>query len=222
MKLFIDTADLADIETIAEWGVLAGVTTNPTLLSKVEGEPDDIYRRVCELVDGPVSAEVVAEGRGDMIEEGKRLAAIHPNIVVKLPMSAEGLAATSALASVHIRVNMTLVFTAPQALLAAASGAAFVSPFLGRFDDIGEDGLEHLREIVESLEPSMYDTEVITASVRSPMHVMEAARMGAHIATIPPKVFYQMLQHPLTASGIATFTEDFEHRRAQAAGKAKA
>lgn len=217
MKLFIDTADLADIETIAGWGVLQGVTTNPTLLSKVEGEPDDIYRRVCELVDGPVSAEVVADARGDMIEEGKRLAAIHPNIVVKLPMSAEGLSATSALAAEDIRVNMTLVFTPPQALLAAASGAAFVSPFVGRFDDIGHDGLECLRNIVEALEPSMYDTEVITASVRGPLHVTEAARMGAHIATIPPKVFYQMLQHPLTAAGIETFTQDAEARKARAA-----
>jgi transaldolase len=217
MKLFIDTADLADIETIAEWGVLAGVTTNPTLLAKVEGEPDDIYRRVCELVDGPVSAEVVADARGDMIEEGKRLAAIHPNIVVKLPMSAEGLSATSALAAQGVRVNMTLVFTPPQALLAAASGAAFVSPFVGRFDDIGHDGLECLRMIVEALEPSMYDTEVITASVRGPLHVTEAARMGAHIATIPPKVFYQMLQHPLTAAGIETFTADAEARKARAA-----
>ena len=217
MKLFIDTADLADIETIAGWGVLQGVTTNPTLLSKVEGEPDDIYRRVCELVDGPVSAEVVADARGDMIEEGKRLAAIHPNIVVKLPMSAEGLSATSALAAEGVRVNMTLVFTPPQALLAAASGAAFVSPFVGRFDDIGHDGLECLRMIVEALEPSMYDTEVITASVRGPLHVTEAARMGAHIATIPPKVFYQMLQHPLTAAGIETFTADAEARKARAA-----
>jgi transaldolase len=217
MKLFIDTADLADIETIAGWGVAQGVTTNPTLLSKVEGEPDDIYRRVCELVDGPVSAEVVADARGDMIEEGKRLAAIHPNIVVKLPMSAEGLSATSALAAQSVRVNMTLVFTPPQALLAAASGAAFVSPFVGRFDDIGHDGLECLRMIVEALEPSMYDTEVITASVRGPLHVTEAARMGAHIATIPPKVFYQMLQHPLTAKGIETFTADAEARKARAA-----
>lgn len=217
MKLFIDTADLADIETVAGWGVLQGATTNPTLLSKVEGEPDDIYRRVCELVDGPVSAEVVADARGDMIEEGKRLAAIHPNIVVKLPMSAEGLSATSALAAEGVRVNMTLVFTPPQALLAAASGAAFVSPFVGRFDDIGHDGLECLRMIVEALEPSMYDTEVITASVRGPLHVTEAARMGAHIATIPPKVFYQMLQHPLTAAGIETFTADAEARKARAA-----
>lgn len=217
MKLFIDTADLADIETVAGWGVLQGATTNPTLLSKVEGEPDDIYRRVCELVDGPVSAEVVADARGDMIEEGKRLAAIHPNIVVKLPMSAEGLSATSALAAQGVRVNMTLVFTPPQALLAAASGAAFVSPFVGRFDDIGHDGLECLRMIVEALEPSMYDTEVITASVRGPLHVTEAARMGAHIATIPPKVFYQMLQHPLTAAGIETFTADAEARKARAA-----
>lgn len=217
MKLFIDTADLADIETIAGWGVLQGVTTNPTLLSKVEGEPDDIYRRVCELVDGPVSAEVVADARGEMIEEGKRLAAIHPNIVVKLPMSAEGLSATSALAAEGVRVNMTLVFTPPQALLAAASGAAFVSPFVGRFDDIGHDGLECLRTIVEALEPSMYDTEVITASVRGPLHVTEAARMGAHIATIPPKVFYQMLQHPLTAAGIDTFLSDYEARKARAA-----
>jgi transaldolase len=217
MKLFVDTADLADIETIAGWGVLSGVTTNPTLLSKVEGEPDDIYRRVCELVDGPVSAEVVAEARGQMIEEGRRLAAIHPNIVVKLPMGPEALAATSALAEEDIHVNMTLCFTPPQALLASAAGAAFVSPFVGRFDDIGQDGLETLREIVEALEPSMYDTEVITASVRNPVHVTEAARMGAHIATIPPKVFYQMLQHPLTAKGIESFTEDAQARKARGA-----
>lgn len=217
MKLFVDTADLNDIETIAGWGVLDGVTTNPTLLSKVEGEADDIYRRVCELVDGPVSAEVVAEARAEMVEEGRRLAAIHPNIVVKLPMSAEGLAATSALAADDVRVNMTLVFTAPQALLASSAGAAFVSPFLGRYDDIGENGIERLREIVESLETSLHDTEVLAASIRNPVHVTEAARMGADIATIPPKVFYQMLQHPLTAKGIDTFTQDFEARRARGA-----
>ncbi|MGD9572632.1 MAG: transaldolase family protein [Thermoleophilia bacterium] len=217
MKLFVDTADLADIETIAGWGVLAGVTTNPTLLSKVEGDPDSIYRRVCELVDGPISAEVVAESRGDMVTEGRRLAGIHPNIVVKLPMSAEGLAATSALAADDIRVNMTLVFTPPQALLASAAGASFVSPFVGRFDDIGQDGLECLRAIVEALATSIYDTEVLAASIRTPVHVENAARMGADIATIPPKVFYQMLQHPLTAAGTAQFTADAEARAARGA-----
>lgn len=217
MKLFVDTADLADIETIAGWGVLSGVTTNPSLLAKVEGEEDEIYRRVCDLVDGPVSAEVVAESRGDMIAEGRRLAAIHDNIVVKLPMGAEALAATSALAEEGIRVNMTLCFTAPQALLAAAAGAAFVSPFVGRYDDIGQDGLTVLREIVEALELSAYDTEVLAASIRTPVHVTEAARMGADIATIPPKVFYQMLQHPLTAAGAAKFTEDAQSRKARGA-----
>ena len=217
MKLFVDTADLADIETIAGWGVLSGVTTNPSLLAKVEGEEDEIYRRVCDLVDGPVSAEVVAESRGDMIAEGRRLAAIHDNIVVKLPMGAEALAATSALAEEGIRVNMTLCFTAPQALLAAAAGAAFVSPFVGRYDDIGQDGLAVLREIVEALELSAYDTEVLAASIRTPVHVTEAARMGADIATIPPKVFYQMLQHPLTAAGAAKFTEDAQSRKARGA-----
>jgi transaldolase len=216
MKLFVDTADLAEIETIAGWGVLAGVTTNPSLLAKVEGDADDIYRRVCELVDGPISAEVVAETRAEMVEEGRRLAAIHDNIVVKLPMSAEGLAATSILATDDIRVNMTLCFTAPQALLASASGAAFVSPFIGRFDDIGQNGVECLRDIVEAMETSIYDTEVLAASIRTPVHVTEAARMGADIATIPPKVFYQMLQHPLTEAGTATFTQDFETRRAKA------
>jgi transaldolase len=220
MKLFVDTADLNDIETIAGWGVLSGVTTNPSLLGKVAGDADDIYRRVCELVDGPVSAEVVADARGVMVTEGRRLAAIHPNIVVKLPMGSEALAATALLAEDDIRVNMTLCFTAPQALLASASGAAFVSPFVGRFDDIGQNGIECLREIVESLEASLYDTEVLAASIRSPVHVVEAARMGADIATIPPKVFYQMLQHPLTAAGIETFTRDFEARQAEAKARA--
>ncbi len=218
MKLFVDTADINDIETIAQWGVLAGVTTNPSLLNAVDGDPDDIYRRICELVRGPVSAEVVAESRGEMIDEGVRLAAIHEHIVVKLPTSAEGLAATAVLASKGIRVNMTLCFTAPQALLAAASGAAFVSPFVGRYDDIGNNGLEALREIVEALMASHYDTEVLAASIRTPVQVTEAARMGADIATIPPKVFYQMLQHPLTNAGLVKFNEDAAARKARQAG----
>ncbi len=182
--------------------MLSGVTTNPTLLGKVEGEADDIYRRVCELVDGPVSAEVVTESRGDMVEEGRRLAAIHPNIVVKLPMGAEALAATALLAEDDIRgQHDALLHGARRPCWRRRPGAAFVSPFVGRFDDIGQDGLECLREIVEALEASLYDTEVLAASIRSPVHVIEAARMGADIATIPPKVFYQMLQHPLTAAG---------------------
>ena len=218
MKLFVDTADINDIETIAQWGVLAGVTTNPSLLNQVDGDPDDIYRRICELVKGPVSAEVVAESRGEMIDEGVRLAAIHEHIVVKLPTSAEGLAATSVLASKGIRVNMTLCFTAPQALLAAASGAAFVSPFVGRYDDIGNNGIECLQEIVEALMASHYDTEVLAASIRTPVQVTEAARMGADIATIPPKIFYQMLQHPLTNAGLVKFNEDAAARKARQAG----
>lgn len=215
MKLFIDTASLEDIEEIASWGVLSGVTTNPTLLGQVEGEEDDIYRRICELVDGPISAEVVADDVPTMISEGRRLAAIHPNIVVKLPTSKEGLSATSVLARDGIRVNMTLCFTANQAILAASAGAAFVSPFIGRYDDINEDGLGHLAEIVEAFAASEFDTEVLAASVRTPVHVMEAARMGADIATIPPKVFHQMLHHPLTAAGIEKFNEDHAARLAR-------
>lgn len=214
MKLFVDTADLAEIEEIAAWGVLSGVTTNPTLLAKVPGDPDDIYRRVCELVDGPVSAEVVAVEAGEMVREGTRLAAIHPNIVVKLPMCAEALTATAQLAGDDINVNMTLCFSATQSLLAAAAGAAFVSPFMGRFDDIGHDGVECLRDVVEVLDASPYPTEVIAASIRTPVHVVEAARMGSDIATIPPKVFRQMLAHPLTTAGIEAFTRDYEARRA--------
>ena len=212
MKLYIDTANLADIEEIASWGVLSGATTNPTLLSQVEGDEDEIYRRICELVDGPVSAEVVADDVPTMISEGRRLAAMDPRIVVKLPTSREGLSATSVLARDGIRVNMTLCFTANQAILAASAGAAFVSPFIGRYDDINEDGLGHLAEIVEAFDASDFDTEVLAASVRTPVHVMEAARMGADIATIPPKVFHQMLHHPLTAQGIDKFNEDHAAR----------
>ena len=212
MKLYIDTANLADIEEIASWGVLSGATTNPTLLSQVEGDEDDIYRRICEIVDGPVSAEVVADDVPTMISEGQRLAAIDPRIVIKLPTTREGLSATSALARDGIRVNMTLCFTANQAILAASAGASFVSPFVGRYDDINEDGLGHLLEIVEAFAASDFDCEVLAASIRTPVHVMEAARMGADIATIPPKVFHQMLHHPLTAQGIDKFNEDHAAR----------
>ncbi len=218
MKLFIDTADLTEIETLAAWGVLKGVTTNPSLLAQVDGDEISIYRRICELVDGPISAEVVASGRDAMVEEGKRLAALHPNIVVKIPTSAEGLAATATLASHDIPVNMTLCFTAPQALLAASAGARYVSPFVGRYDDIGNNGIEALREVVEALLGFDSEVEVLAASIRTPIHVIEAAKMGADIATIPPKVFYQMLGHPLTNIGLEKFNEDAAARQARQAG----
>ncbi|MFN8109742.1 MAG: fructose-6-phosphate aldolase [Thermoleophilia bacterium] len=215
MKLFVDTADLQEIETLASWGVLDGVTTNPSLLAAVEGDENSIYQRICELVDGPISAEVVADNRKDMVSEGRRLAAIHRNIVVKLPTSEEGLQATAELAKDGIRVNMTLCFTAAQALLATAAGARFVSPFVGRYDDIGNNGLEALNEVVDALMGSAKEVEVLAASIRSPVHVIEAAKMGADIATIPPKVFRQMLTHPLTDAGITKFNEDAAARRAR-------
>ena len=218
MKLFIDTADLKEIETLAAWGVLKGVTTNPSLLAQVDGDEMSIYRRICELVDGPISAEVVASGRAGMVEEGKRLAALHPNIVVKIPTSAEGLAATAVLASQDIPVNMTLCFTAPQALLAASSGPRYVSPFVGRYDDIGNSGIDALREVVEALLGFDSEVEVLAASIRTPIHVIEAAKMGADIATIPPKIFYQMLEHPLTNIGLEKFNQDAAARQARQAG----
>lgn len=218
MKLFIDSADLHEIETLASWGVLKGVTTNPSLLNQVEGDEVSIYRRICELVDGPISAEVIAADRDEMLSQGRRLAAIHPNIVVKIPTSAEGLRATSVLASEGISVNMTLCFTAPQALLAASAGARYVSPFVGRYDDIGNNGIDALREVVDALLGFDSEVEVLAASIRSPIHVIEAAKMGADIATIPPKVFYQMLEHPLTNIGLEKFNADAAARRARPAG----
>jgi len=218
VKLFVDSADLSEIETLASWGVLKGVTTNPSLLNQVEGDEVSIYRRICDLVDGPISAEVVVEGRDEMIAEGRRLAAIHPNIVVKIPTSAEGLRATSVLAGDGIPVNMTLCFTAPQALLAASAGARYVSPFVGRYDDIGNDGIEALREVVETLWGFESEVEVLAASIRNPIHVIEAAKMGADIATIPPKVFHQMLMHPLTDVGLDKFNADAAARRARLGG----
>lgn len=218
MKLFIDSADLQEIETIAAWGVLKGATTNPSLLNQVDGDEVGIYRRICELIDGPVSAEVVASGRQEMVREGRRLAAIHPNIVVKIPTSADGLAATAILAGEGIHVNMTLCFTAPQALLAASAGARYVSPFVGRYDDIGNNGIDALREVVDALWGFDSDVEVLAASIRNPVHVIEAAKMGADIATIPPKIFHQMLEHPLTTTGLDKFNADAAARRARQAG----
>ncbi len=215
MKFFLDTADIAEIEEAASWGVLSGVTTNPTLYSRVGGTLagfHDHIKRICEIVDGPVSAETVSLDRDEIVEEGVELAALDPRVVVKVPTMPEGLAATRELAARSIKVNMTLCFTVPQALLAARSGAAYVSPFIGRFDDISEDGSEHLANIVVALGNYDFghDVEVIAASVRQPMHVVQAALLGADIATVPFNVLKQCVKHPLTDRGLESFLADWE------------
>jgi len=215
VKFFLDTADIAEIEEAASWGVLAGVTTNPTLYSRIGGRLADFpehIRRIAEVCSGPVSAEAVGLDRESIVNEGLALAGIAENVVVKIPTMPEGLAATRALALRGVKVNMTLCFTVPQALLAARSGAAYVSPFVGRFDDISEDGVAHLADIVEAL--SNYDfehqVEVIAASIRSANHVTQAALMGADIATVPFSVLKNLVRHPLTDRGLDAFLADWE------------
>jgi transaldolase len=212
MKLFIDTGSVAEVEEIAAWGVLSGATTNPTLLAKEEGDPGDLIRRICELVDGPTSAEVVAIEPEEMVAEGRALAGLHQHIVVKVPFSRAGLTATRELTSEGIRVNMTLVFSATQALLTAEAGASYVSCFMGRVDDISVDSTAVLREIVEALRPGDTGAQVLAASMRNPMHVVTAATLGCEVATVPGKVLKQMLQHPLTEKGIERFASDWETR----------
>ncbi len=212
MKLFIDTGSVAEVEEIAAWGVLAGATTNPSLLAKAEGDPGDNIRRICELVQGPVSAEVVADEVDGMIAEGRALAELHEHIVVKVPFSQAGLAATRALSSEDIRINMTLVFSANQALLSAEAGATYISCFMGRLDDISVDSTAVVREIVETLRPGGYTAQVLAASMRNPEHVVTAAKLGCEVATVPAKVLRQMLDHPLTTAGIEKFTADWQSR----------
>ena len=221
MKFFLDTADLNEIEEAASWGALAGVTTNPTLYSRIGGKLADFENhiaRICEIVDGPVSAESVAMTRDEIVADGRRLAAIAPNVVVKVPTMVEGLAATRQLADEGIPVNMTLCFTVPQAILAARAGARYISPFIGRFDDISEDGLDQLNNVVQAI--NNYDfrentvngeqIEIIAASVRSANHVTQAALMGADIATVPFGVLKKMVAHPLTDRGLESFMKDWE------------
>ncbi len=210
MKIFIDTANLDDIREIAEWGILEGATTNPSLLAKEGKDPEKVLKEICELVKGPVSAEVVSLKADGMVKEARELAKIHENIVIKIPFTVEGLKAVKALKEEGIRTNVTLVFTPIQALLAAKAGASFVSPFVGRLDDIQSRGMEMVEDIVTIFENYDLDTEIIVASIRHPMHVLEAALMGAHIATIPPKVIRQMVKHPLTHIGIERFLEDWK------------
>ena len=221
MKFFLDTADLAEIREASTWGAVAGVTTNPSLYARIGGKladfPDHI-KRICELISGPVSAEAVGPTREEMIREGRELAALAPNVVVKIPTTLEGLAATRALADEGIRVNMTLCFTVPQAILAARSGARYISPFIGRFDDIGEDGIEQLSYVISAVNNFDFSScgvagenvEIIAASIRSVQHVTQAALLGADIATVPFAVLKKCIEHPLTDNGLASFKKDWE------------
>jgi transaldolase len=212
MKFFIDTANLDEIKEAASIGILDGVTTNPTLLAKEKGKGDfkTILKKICEVVDGPVSGEVVAMDEEGMVAEAQDLAKIHQNVVIKIPMCKEGLKAIRILNSKGIRTNCTLVFSPIQALLAAKAGASFVSPFVGRLDDASHVGMELVADIVSIFENYEIETEIIVASVRNPLHVVEAAVMGADIATIPFKVIEQLIKHPLTDVGIKKFLQDWE------------
>jgi transaldolase len=210
VKLFLDTAELDEIQVAARWGVLDGVTTNPSLFAKVGGSYDGVLRQICGIVAGPVSAEVVAESVDGMLHEGRHFARLAPNIVVKIPMSEEGLEAIARLKAEGIKTNCTLIFSANQGLLAAKAGASMLSPFVGRLDDISTIGLDVARELAAIVSTHGLASEVLVASVRHPRHVTEAALAGAHIATVPLKVLRQMVHHPLTDAGIRKFREDWD------------
>jgi transaldolase len=219
MKLFLDTADIEEIRVAARWGVLDGVTTNPSLYAKVGGSYEDILKEICDLTPGPVSAEVVAEDAEGMLREGRLFAKLAPNIVVKVPMSEEGLEAIYRFAEEGIKTNCTLIFTANQGLLAAKAGASLLSPFIGRLDDINQDGMDVIRELVSIVDVHDLDTEVLAASIRHPRHVTDAAMLGCHVATLPFKILQQMVHHPLTDKGIVTFRQDWDKARQAAAEK---
>ncbi len=219
MKLFLDTANVEHIREIQSWGILSGVTTNPTLVSREGRCMRDCLEEIVSIVDGPVSAEVLSLDTEGMIREARELASIDPKINVKIPVTPEGLAAVKALSSEGISTNMTLVFSLNQALMAAAAGATFVSPFVGRLDDVGSDGMALVRDIVSVYRNHGVGTQVIAASIRHPMHVVQAAMAGADIATIPYEVMVQMVRHPLTEAGIERFLRDYEKVRAMEAGK---
>ena len=220
MKIFLDTANLAEIREAATLGVVDGITTNPSLLAKEQGDPEQILVEICNIIDGPISGEVVAIDAEGMLREGRQLASLHKNIVVKIPCIAEGLKATKVLTAEGKRVNMTLVFSATQALLAAKAGARYVSPFVGRLDDIATPGMELVSDIIQIFDHYDYDCEVLAASLRHPMHVLEAARMGADIGTMPMSVFQTLLKHPLTDSGLKRFLDDWEKVKQQMTAKA--
>ncbi|NLB18125.1 MAG: fructose-6-phosphate aldolase [Syntrophomonadaceae bacterium] len=210
MKIFLDSANIQEIREINELGFLSGVTTNPSLVAKEKGNFHQMVKEICGIVDGPVNAEPLGISYDAMIREGETLAAIHPNVVVKIPMCEDGLRAISFLKKQGIQTNATLVFSANQAILAARAGARYISPFVGRIDDIGNDGINVLAEIIMVLDQYALDAEVIAASIRHTMHVTEVAKIGSHIATVPYKVIKAMVKHPLTDLGIAKFVEDGE------------
>lgn len=210
MKFFIDTANVEEIKEANELGVICGVTTNPSLIVKEGRDFIQVLKEISEILDGPISAEVISLNHEDMIKEAEKLSQIHKNIVIKLPMTSEGLKATKILSSRGIKTNVTLIFSSTQALLAARAGATYVSPFVGRLDDIGQNGLGLIEETSDIFAVSDIQTQIIVASVRNPIHVIQAARLGADIATVPFKVINQMMKHPLTDKGIEGFMKDWE------------
>lgn len=210
MLIFVDSANIEEIKEVNNLGIISGVTTNPSLIAKEGRNFQQVVEEISQIVDGPISAEVISSDSVGMVEEGRELAKIHPNIVIKIPITADGLQAASILSKEKIKVNMTLVFSANQALLAARAGAAFVSPFVGRIDDAGQDGIRLIEEIVTIFQNYGFSTKVIVASIRHPLHVTQAAMIGADIATVPYKVIRQMINHPLTDIGIKRFLADWE------------
>lgn len=210
MKFFIDSADVEEIRKAHAMGCVDGVTTNPSLLAKVGRPLEETIREICSIVDGPISAECVSLEADELVKEGRTLAKIHDNVVVKIPMGVEGMKATKALTAEGIRTNVTLCFSANQALLCAKAGATYVSPFVGRLDDISQDGMELISNILEIYQNYDFVTQVLVASVRNPVHVLQSARMGAHVATLPYSVITQLANHPLTESGIKKFLADWE------------
>lgn len=210
MRFFIDTANIEEIKEANDLGVICGVTTNPSLIAKEGRDFIEVVKEITEIVDGPVSAEVISLNHEGMVAEAAKLAQIHKNIVIKLPMTAEGLKATKILSAKGVKTNVTLIFSSGQALLAARAGATYVSPFVGRLDDIGQNGLELIEEIADIFNVNGIETQIIVASVRNPIHVAQAARIGADIATVPLKVINQMIKHPLTDKGIENFIKDWE------------
>ena len=210
MKLFIDTANVEDIKQANDLGVICGVTTNPSLIAKEGRDFKEVVTEITSIVDGPISAEVISLEADIMVAEAKELVKIHDNIVIKIPMCAEGLKATKQLTVLGIKTNLTLIFSPTQALLSALAGATYVSPFLGRLDDLSQDGVQLIKDIVEIFTTHKIKSEIISASIRHPMHVVEVAKAGSHIATIPYSVITQMINHPLTTSGIERFLKDWE------------